>query len=65
MNRLDLVGRASFTVKEIAVRNGVHVSTVNRWIAANELKSLLIGRCRRITVEQEKEFLDSHLSVAA
>jgi excisionase family DNA binding protein len=60
MNRLESVGKASFTVKEIAARNSVHVSTVNRWIATNSLKSLLIGRCRRIPVEAEKEFLDSH-----
>ena len=61
MNGVELAGKASFTVKEIAARNSVHVSTVNRWIAANELKSLLIGRCRRITVEQEKEFLGLHV----
>lgn len=60
MNRLDLVGKASFTVREIAARNSVHVSTVNRWIKSGKLKSLRIGGSRRITIAQEGEFLYSH-----
>lgn len=60
MNGYETPGKASFSPKEIAMRNSVHISTVNRWLAAGQLKSLKIGRLRRITVEQEKEFLTSH-----
>ena len=60
MNRLDLVEKASFTVKEIAFRNSVHVSTVNRWLKSGKLKSLKIGGSRRITPVQERQFLGSY-----
>jgi excisionase family DNA binding protein len=55
------LGRASYTVNEIADRNRVHVSTVNRWIASGRIKSIKVGKLRRITVNQEKEFLDKHI----
>jgi excisionase family DNA binding protein len=61
MNGYESIGRASFSPKEIAVRNSVHISTVNRWLASGQLKSVKIGRLRRITVEQEKDFLRSHI----
>jgi excisionase family DNA binding protein len=55
------VGRSSYTVNEIAERNKVHVSTVNRWIVSGQIKSIKVGKLRRITVNQEKEFLDKHI----
>jgi excisionase family DNA binding protein len=55
------VGRSSYTVNEIAERNKVHISTVNRWIASGRLRSVKVGKLRRITVNQEKEFLDRHI----
>lgn len=54
------VERSSYTVGEIAERNSVHVSTVNRWIASGRLRSIKVGKLRRITVDQEKQFLNSH-----
>lgn len=57
--RID-VGRSSYTVSEIAERNRVHISTVNRWIASGRLRSLKLGKLRRITADQEKQFLNSH-----
>ena len=60
MDRYKSAGKASFTTAEIAARNSVHRSTVYRWIDAGILKSIKIGRCRRVTVDQEKEFLDSY-----
>jgi excisionase family DNA binding protein len=57
--RID-VGRSSYKVSEIAERNRVHISTVNRWIASGRLRSIKIGKLRRITVDQEKQFLNSH-----
>ena len=59
MNGHETPGKASFSPKEIAMRNSVHISTVNRWLAAGQLKSVKIGRLRRITVEQERDFLNS------
>lgn len=61
MNGYETPGKASFSPKEIAMRNSVHISTVNRWLASGALKSVKIGRLRRITVDQEKEFLLTHL----
>lgn len=61
MKLLDSAKRKTFTVKEIAVRYSVSVSTVYRWIASGKLKSILIGRCRRVLLEQEEEFLNSHI----
>ena len=55
------VGRSSYTVNEIAERNKVHVSTVNRWIASGRIKSIKVGKLRRITVNQEQDFLDKHI----
>lgn len=55
------VGRSSYTVNEIAERNKVHASTVNRWIASGRIKSIKVGKLRRITVNQEQEFLDKHV----
>ena len=55
-------GRASYTVKEIAERNSVHVSTVNRWLASGKLKSMKINKLRRVTAQQELDFLKSHLA---
>lgn len=60
MNGYETPGKASYSPKEIAVRNSVHISTVNRWLASGRLKSVKIGRLRRITVEQEREFLYLH-----
>jgi excisionase family DNA binding protein len=60
MNGNISIGRSSFTVNEIAIRNSVHVSTVNRWIASGRLRSTKIGKLRRITVEQERAFLKLH-----
>jgi excisionase family DNA binding protein len=54
------IGKASYAPKEIAVRNSVHISTVHRWLSTGRLKSAKIGGLSRITVQQEKEFLDSH-----
>ena len=59
MNGYETPGKASFSPKEIALRNSVHISTVNRWLAAGQLMSVKIGRLRRITVEQERDFLNS------
>lgn len=61
MSSNETLGRASYTIQEVAIRHGVHRSTVYRWIDKGILKSIKIGRCRRVTVDQEKEFLDSHL----
>jgi excisionase family DNA binding protein len=61
MNSYDTTGKATYTTEEIAKRHSVHRSTVYRWLDAGILKSIKIGRCRRITVEQEKEFLNSFL----
>jgi excisionase family DNA binding protein len=61
MDTLTEVGRASYTVNEIAERNKVHVSTVNRWIASGRIRSIKVGKLRRITVNQEHDFLDRHI----
>ena len=53
--------KASYTPKEIAARNSVHVSTVHRWLASGKLGSVKIGALRRITVQQEREFLEAHI----
>jgi len=63
MNNNETTGKSSYTPREIAERNSVNISTVNRWIADKRLKSLKIGRLRRITWQQEQEFLNSHLDV--
>lgn len=60
MAKINDPGRASYTVKEIAERNNVHVSTVNRWLASRKLKSVKINKLRRVTPEQEQEFLKLH-----
>jgi excisionase family DNA binding protein len=61
MDRYKSAGKASFTTAEIAARHSVHRSTVYRWINTGILKSVKIGRCRRITVDQENEFINSFL----
>lgn len=63
MNNSESAGKSSYTPREIAERNSVNISTVNRWIAEKRLKSLKIGRLRRVTWQQEQDFLNSHLDV--
>jgi excisionase family DNA binding protein len=58
MSSNETLGRASYTVQEIAIRHGVHRSTVYRWLESGKLKSIKIGRNRRVTVKQEQDFLD-------
>ena len=60
MDSYGSLGKATYTTAEIAKRHSVHRSTVYRWLDEGILKSIKIGRCRRITVDQEKEFLDSY-----
>lgn len=49
-----------FSPKEFAGRYEVSAATVYRWIASGRLGSIKVGRCRRITLSHEAEFLEKH-----
>jgi excisionase family DNA binding protein len=55
---MNEIGRASFTVPEIAERNHVSVPTVYRAIQSGKLQTITLGEGKRrgirITLEQEK-----------
>ncbi len=51
--------RNSFTVREIAERNGISHVTVYREINAARLRSFKIGKCRRITEEAEQDWVQA------
>lgn len=53
--------QAIYTVPEFADKYRVHRSTVYRWLDSGVLKSFKIGKCRRITSQQEKDFTDLYL----
>ena len=61
MSSNETLGRASYTIQEIAIRHGVHRSTVYRWLGKGILESIKIGKSRRVTVQQEHEFINSFL----
>lgn len=49
--------RKSYTVREIAKRNGVSHMTVYNEINAGRLRSFKIGKCRRITDDAEAAWI--------
>lgn len=60
-----MVKRTSFTVKEIAARNGISAPTVYAEINRGHLRSFKIGGSRRISVEAEREWISGREEAAA
>ena len=51
------IPRASYSFPEMAARHDTCLATVYNWHNRGWLKSIKIGRLRRVTPEQETEFL--------
>ena len=52
----------SLTVEQFAKRHSVSIPTVFRWLKDGRLRSIKVGHLRRVTLEQEKEFVERHTS---
>ena len=52
----------ALTIPEVAGRLGVHERTVYNLIARRELRSIRIGRCRRVLLADLKAFMEAHRS---
>lgn len=52
------------TIREFCERNRVSKNTAYREIAANRLRSLKVGKSRRIPVEAEREWIAERIEAA-
>ncbi len=59
------IHRASYSFPEMAARHHTCLATVYNWHNRGWLKSVKIGRLRRVTPEQEQEFLQRFTNDAA
>ena len=61
MSSNKILDRASYTIEEIAMRNGVNQNAVCRWLDSGKLKSIKVGHNKRVTAQQEQDFLNLYL----
>jgi excisionase family DNA binding protein len=59
------VTRAAYRVQEFAEALGVSERTAARWVASGRVRSLKVGRCRRIPASELARIVGDERGVAA